>query len=178
MKTLNPIKIQIGDIILVNSRTATTRWVQKWLGFGSSSKWTHVGGSIGGYDMIEAALPRSRVCNIQKLYLDKGFEIKVLRPQYATDSDRIKVALWWATMNNTPYDLAQLFWYPLVALCGKRFLKKWNFFSVTSRLICSELIVVGLRKQGYNLFEKPDNEIVPADYDRIGLQEVDVFMEE
>lgn len=177
MAKIDITKLHIGDVVLVDSRTKTTRAVQKWLGFGTHSRWTHVGGSIGGLDMVEGAIPKSRVCNIQTRYVDKGYDILILRPQYQSEEDRIKVALWWATMNNTPYDLAQLFWYPLVALVGKKHLKRWNFFSRASRLICSELIAEGFMKQGYNFFNKPTNEVVPADFATVNFLEINVFTE-
>jgi len=70
-----------------------------------SSKWTHVAGSLGGYDAVEANIPRSRVINLQKEYVAKGYEIKVMRRRNQEPSKRYKIALWWATMNNLPYDV-------------------------------------------------------------------------
>ncbi len=64
MKKLGPDKLKIGYIILVNTRKFAIEALQKKAGYGLSSKWTHVAGSIGGLDAIEAAIPRSRVVNI------------------------------------------------------------------------------------------------------------------
>jgi hypothetical protein len=177
---IDPTKIHIGDIVLVNTRAKTTKWCQKKLGYGDSAKWTHVAGSIGGLDIVEGAMPQSKVDNIQTEYVDKGFEIKILRPDYTTDADRIKIALWWATMCNRKYDYVQLLWYPIAALVNKALMNGKNRLSTKKFLICSELIAEGLYKQGYALFAgRPANAIVPADYDVIGLIEVkDIWVNE
>src|SRR4030042_2517249 len=99
-RKIDPNKIRIGDIILVAGDTKVIVDTQKKLGYGESSKWTHVAGSIGGYDTVEAAVPKSRVCNVQKEYVDRGIEIKVMRRKCQDEHKRYKVALWWATMNN------------------------------------------------------------------------------
>jgi len=54
---------------------------------------------------VEAAVPKSRVINLQKIYVEKGYEIKVMRRKHQQEHKRYKVALWWATMNNLPYDI-------------------------------------------------------------------------
>ena len=61
MAQIDPNKIRVGDVILVASDTKSTISVQQKLGYGESSKWTHVAGSIGGYDLIEGQIPKSRV---------------------------------------------------------------------------------------------------------------------
>ncbi len=66
-KTIDPNKIRIGDVILVASGNKVTEWVQKRLGFGEKSKWTHVAGSLGGFDIIEGQMPQSRVGDLQKI---------------------------------------------------------------------------------------------------------------
>lgn len=164
-KTIDPNKIRVGDIILVATKTKVTIETQRKLGYGNSSKWTHVAGSIGGYDLVEGQIPKSRVCNIQKDYIEAGFEIKVLRKNYESDGDRIKVALWWATMNNIPYDYLQLLWFPVAGYIGKALLTMRNIFNTKKRLICSELITNGFYKQGYNLFNRLAEGILPADFD-------------
>ncbi len=161
-KIIDPDKIKIGDVILCAGGTRATIRVQKKLGYGESSKWTHVAGSIGGYDLVEGWIPKSRVSDLQKNYVEKGLEIKVMRKNWVKDYDRIKVALWWATMNNIPYDYIQLFRFPIVAK-GLLFLR--NLLNSKKRLICSELITNGFYKQGYNLFNRPAEDIVPADFD-------------
>ena len=71
-----------------------TQSVQERLGHGESSKWTHVAGSLGGHDLIEGQVPRSKVASLQKDYVENGFEIKVLRKvAWEKERDRIKVAL-------------------------------------------------------------------------------------
>lgn len=165
-KTVDPNKIKIGDIILVAGGTKATINVQKKLGYGESSKWTHVAGSIGGYDLVEGWVPQSVVSNLQKKYVDRGIEIKVMRKKFEEDYERIKVALWWATMNNTPYDYLQLLRFPIAAgYIGRALLFLRNIFNSKRRLICSELITNGFYKQGYNIFNKPPEDIVPADFD-------------
>lgn len=168
-KLIDPNKIKVGDVILVASGTTVTVKIQKMLGYGKTSKWTHVAGSIGGYDLIEGQLPKSRVCNLQKDYVEKGKEIRVVRKNYVDDNDRVKVALWWATMNNIPYDKLQLLWFPIAACLGKFLLYMRNIFNSQQRLICSELIANGFYKAGYNLFNKPAGNVVPADYDNPNL---------
>lgn len=164
-KQIDPNKIKVGDIILVASGTKATVEVQKRLGYGESSKWTHVAGSIGGYDLVEGQIPTSRVCDLQKDYVEKEKEIRIVRKSYADDNDRIKIALWWATMNNIPYDRLQLLWFPLAAWLGKVLLYMRNIFNSKKRLICSELIANGFYKEGYSLFNKPAENVIPADYD-------------
>jgi len=162
MKIIDPNKIKIGDVILVAGGTKAIINTQKKLGYGKSSKWTHVAGSIGGYDLVEGWIPQSVVSNLQKKYVDRGIEIKVMRRKFEKDYERIKVALWWATMNNIPYDYIQLLRFPIIA---KGFLFLGNLLNSKKRLICSELITNGFYKQGYNLFNKPVEDIVPADFD-------------
>ena len=165
-KTIDPNKIKVGDVILVATNTKVTIEIQQKLGYGESSKWTHVAGSIGGYDLVEGQRPESRVCSLQKDYVEAGFEIKVMRKDYESDGDRIKVALWWATMNNIPYDYLQLLWFPLAGFMGNALLEANNFFNSKKRLICSELIANGFYKLGYNLFNcRPAADILPADFD-------------
>jgi hypothetical protein len=177
-KKIDPNKIWIGDVVLVAGGTKVTIAVQQKLGFGESSGWTHVAGSIGGYDLVEGQVPKSRVCNLQKDYVEKGIEIRVLRRKFQTDGERIKVALWWATMNNTPYDFLQLAWFPLAGWLGRPLLYLTNIFNSKKRLICSELIANGFYKQGYNIFDRPASDILPADYDNADLFEVvtDIWM--
>ncbi|MBL7131348.1 MAG: hypothetical protein ISS45_08115 [Candidatus Omnitrophica bacterium] len=79
MPTLDPNKLKIGDVILVASRKVPVRKLQEKAGYGESSKWTHVAGSLGGLTAIEARLPRSRLIDLQKEYVDKGCRIKVMR---------------------------------------------------------------------------------------------------
>ena len=177
-KRIDPNKIWVGDVILVASGTKPTIKTQQNLGYGESSKWTHVAGSIGGYDLVEGQVPKSRVCSLQKDYVEKGIEVRVMRKSYATDGERIKVALWWATMNNIPYDYLQLLWFPIAGWIGKSLLFANNIFNSKKRLICSELIANGFYKQGYNLFSRPAADILPADYDNPGLFSIitDVYM--
>lgn len=164
-KMIDPNKIKVGDVVLVATRNSTTEDVQKRLGFGEASKWTHVAGSIGGHDLVEGQVPQSRVCDIQKDYIEKDFEIKVMRPRYQADAERVKVALWWATMNNLPYDFLQLAWFPAAGFIGRTLLFARNIFNSKKRLICSELLANGFYKQGYNLFDKPASNVLPADFD-------------
>jgi hypothetical protein len=164
-KEIDPNKMHVGDVVLVATGNKVTIGVQEKLGYKERSKWTHVAGSLGGHDLIEGQVPRSRVCDLQKDYVRKDFEITVLRPAYEHDGERIKVALWWATMNNLPYDLLQLSWFPMAGWLGRPLLAARNLFNSTKRLICSELIANGFYKQGYNLFNRPASNILPADFD-------------
>jgi len=126
--------------------------------------------AAGGYDLVEGQIPKSRVCNLQKDYVGAGFEIKVMRRNYDSDGDRIKVALWWATMNNIPYDFMQLAWFPFAVFFGRNLLAMKNIFNSKKRLICSELITNGFYKQGYSLFgARPAADILPADFDNGAL---------
>ena len=179
-RAIDPEKIRVGDVILVESRNKITEWVQRKLGFGDSSRWTHVAGSLGGHDLVEGQPKGSRVGNIQRDYVEKGFAIKVLRRDWEKDADRIKVALWWATMNNLRYDFLQLVWFWLAVQFGQALLLLRNPFNTIGRKICSELIADGFYKQGYNLFDRKAANILPADYDRPGLfQEVaDIWLQQ
>lgn len=178
-KCIDPNKLWIGDIVLVANTNKITVEVQKKLGYGESSKWTHVAGCIGAYDLIEGQQPKSRVCDIQKDYIEKNLEIKVLRKNWnvidnelQAEKDRIKVALWWATMNNLQYDMLQLVWFAYSVWDKAKMLAK-NIFNSKTKLICSELIADGFMRQGYNLFDKPGANVLPADFDNLnGFQEV------
>ncbi len=164
---IDPDKIHIGDIILCNTSNGAVLKVQQSLGYGDSSKWTHVAGSLGGLDLVEGTNPVSQISNIQTEYVDKNIPIKVMRKMdWVTDADRIKTALWWASLNNLPYDWPALLWFPFAAVLGRWLLSIHNFFSSKYKLICSELIADGLYKQGYNLFNStPASDIVPTDFD-------------
>jgi len=171
MPILNPNSLKIGQVILVSTRKFAIEKFQREAGYKESSKWTHVAGSLGGYDAVEANVPRSRVINLQKEYVDKGYEIKVMRRKGQADQKRYKVALWWATMNNLPYDTLQFFWFPLSIACGKIGIVLHNLFSSHRRFLCSELIATGFYKEGDYLFGKPAENVLPADFDNPELFE-------
>jgi hypothetical protein len=78
MPVLNPNKLKIGYVILAATHKPAIETFQRKAGYGESSKWTHVAGSLGGYTVIEANIPRSRLINLQKEYVDRGYEIKVI----------------------------------------------------------------------------------------------------
>lgn len=170
-KRLNPDKLKIGYVILITTRKFAIEKLQAKAGYGDSSKWTHIAGSIGGYDAVEANVPRSRVINLQKEYVDKGYEIKVLKRKGQEEHKRYKVALWWATMNNLPYDVLQFFWFPLSVICGRIGFVLHSLFSSRKRLLCSELITAGFYKEGDYLFNKPQENVLPADFDNPELFE-------
>ncbi|MFH1309765.1 MAG: hypothetical protein ABIH85_03685 [Candidatus Omnitrophota bacterium] len=172
-RKIDPNKIKIGDVVLMATGTMATIKIQQKYGYGKSSKWTHVAGSIGGYDLVEGQVPKSRTCSLQENYVDKGIEVRVLRKKSWDnyEKDRVKVALWWATMNNTPYDFPQLMNF-LVGLRFGIYLETHNLFNSHKKLICSELIVEGFFKQGYNLFNKPAWNVLPADYDNIKIFDI------
>jgi len=171
MFTINPDKLKIGYTILVNTRKFAIERLQRKAGYGESSKWTHVAGSIGGLNAIEANIPRSHVINLQEEYVNKGYEIKVMRRKGQPEQKRYKVALWWATMNNLPYDTLQFFWFPLSLICGKIGVVLHNLFSSKKRFLCSELIATGFYKEGDYLFGKPAENVLPADFDNPELFE-------
>jgi hypothetical protein len=162
---LDPDKLKIGYVILVNTHKFAIEKLQREAGFNESSKWTHVAGSLGGYDVVEANIPRSRVVNLQKEYVERGYEIKVLKRKGQPEQKRYKVALWWATMNNLPYDTLQFFWFPLSIFCGKIGIVLHNLFSSQKRFLCSELIATGFYKEGDYVFGKPAENVLPADFD-------------
>ena len=171
MPHLDPNKLKIGYLILVSTHKPAIQKLQHKAGYAESSKWTHVAGSLGGLDAIEANIPRSRVINLQKLYLDKGYEIKVMRRKGQLEQKRYKVALWWAAMNNLPYDVLQFFWFPLSIFCGKIRVVLHNLFSSHKRFLCSELIATGFYKEGDYIFGKLAENVLPADFDNPDLFE-------
>ena len=111
MLKLNPNSLKIGYIILVATHKPAIEKLQRKVGYSNSSKWTHIAGSLGGLTAIEANIPRSRLINLKKEYVDKGCEIKVMRRKNQEAGKRYKVALWWATMNNLPYDVNERITY-------------------------------------------------------------------
>jgi hypothetical protein len=171
MPVLNPDSLKIGSVVLVATPKPAIRLVQEKAGYGESAKWTHVAGSLGGLDAVEANMPRSRVVNLQKEYAARGFQIKVMRRREQAEEQRYKVALWWATMNNLPYDVLQFFWFPLSVASGKIGMALHNLFSSHKRFLCSELIATGFYKEGDYLFGKPAENVLPADFDDPGLFE-------
>ena len=76
MPSLNPDRIKIGYVILIAGCNTAIQTLQRKAGYGDSAKWTHVAGSIGGFDAVEAKVPQSHVINLQREYVDKGYEIK------------------------------------------------------------------------------------------------------
>jgi hypothetical protein len=171
MPILSPNSLKIGYIILVSTNKFAIEKLQRKASYGNSSKWTHVAGSLGGYTAIEANVPRSRLINLQKEYIDRGYEIKVMKRKNQGEHKRYKVALWWATMNNLPYDILQFFWFPLSVLCGRIGATLHNLFSSRKRFICSELIATGFYKEGDYLFGKSAENVLPADFDNPDLFE-------
>jgi hypothetical protein len=164
MPRLNPDALKIGHVIMAATGKLAVEALQRRAGYGDSSQWTHVAGILGGYTAIEASLPRSRLINLQKEYVDKGYEIKVMRRKGQAAGKRYKVALWWATMNNLPYDTLQFFWFPLSLFCAKIGAVLHNLFSSRKRFLCSELLAAGFYKEGDYLFGKPQENVLPADF--------------
>jgi len=74
-------------------------------------------------------------------------------------------------MNNLPYDTLQFFWFPLSIICGKIGLILHRLFSSNKRFIYSELIAAGFYKEGDYLFNKPQQDVLPADFDNLALFE-------
>ncbi len=174
MLHLNPNSLKIGYVILVATRKPAIRTLQRKAGYGESAKWTHVAGCLGGVTAIEANVPRSHLIDLEKEYVSRGFEIKVMKRKAQKAEERYKVALWWATMNNLPYDVLQFFWFPLSILSGKIGIVLHNIFSSRKRFLCSELIATGFYKEGDYCFEKPAENVLPADFNNPGLfEEVD-----
>jgi len=58
MSSLNPDSLKIGYVILAATHKPAIQAFQRKAGCGDNSKWTHVAGSIGGYDAVEAAVPK------------------------------------------------------------------------------------------------------------------------
>jgi len=81
------------------------------------------------------------------------------------------VAIWWATMNNLPYDILQFFWFPLSLIYATIGIMLHNLFSSHKRFPCSELIVAGFYKEGDYLFNKPQENVLPVDFDNPELFE-------
>jgi hypothetical protein len=165
MPNIDPAKMKIGYVVLVAGRKPAIVQFQRKAGCKDSSVWTHVAGSLGGYTLIEASVPRSLLSDIRKKYTDKGITIKILKRRGQDGHKRYKVALWWATMNNLPYDALQFFWFPLSMVYGRIGAALHSFFSSRKRFICSELIATGFYKEGDYLFGKPSENVMPADFD-------------
>jgi hypothetical protein len=168
---LDPSKLKIGYVVLVAGKNRAIEEFQRKAGYKDSAVWTHVAGSLGGYTIIEACVPKSHISDIRKKYVDKGRQIKVLRRRNQDENKRYKVALWWATMNNLPYDTLQFFWFPLSIISCTIGTALHNLFSSQKRFLCSELIADGFYKEGDCLFSKPAENILPADFDNPELFE-------
>ena len=133
-KQIDPNKVRVGDVILVASGTKSTMDVQRKLGYGDSCRWTHVAGSIGGYDLVEGQIPKSRVCNLQKDYVDKGIEIRIMRNFDPVERDKkivtelndknwIVVRVWEHEIKNDPAKVIEkiidLPWISASARCNQ-----------------------------------------------------------
>jgi len=172
MPQLDPSKLKIGDVVLVAGGKGAVQSFQERAGCGQSARWTHVAGCLGGVDAVETRMPRSRLVNIQKEYIDKGLTIKVMRRKGQAEAQRYKTAIWWATMNNLPYDTLQIVCFPLVAFFGRAVYQAiHNLFGSSRRFVCSELIATGFYKEGDYLFNKPATDVLPADFDNLKLFE-------
>jgi hypothetical protein len=171
MPAIDPSKMKIGYVVLVAGGKPAVQAVQRKAGYKESSRWTHVAGSLGGYTLIESRIPKSRLSDIQKKYADRDIPVKVLKRRGQDNAKRYKVALWWATMNNLPYDTLQFFWFPLSLLCCGLGIMLHNLFSSRTRFLCSELIAAGFYKEGDYLFGKPASHVLPADFDNPQLFE-------
>lgn len=162
---LDPDFLKIGYIILVSTRKIAIEKFQRKAGYGVSSKWTHVAGCLGGHIAVEGHFPHSRLVDIKKQYLDRGCEVKVVRRKGQEVSKRYKIALWWATMNNLPYDALQFLWYPLSLVYEGVGSVLHKLFSSQKRFLCSELIAMGFYKEGDYVFGKSATQVLPADFD-------------
>lgn len=169
--SLNPDSLKIGYVLLVSTRKIAIEKFQRKAGYAESSKWTHVAGCLGGYLAIEGNFPHSRLVDIKKEYLERGCAVKVVRRKGQEPGKRYKVALWWATMNNLPYDTLQFFWYPLSLIFGGINAVLHKLFSSQKRFLCSELIATGFYKEGDYVFGKPAGQVLPADFDNPELFE-------
>jgi hypothetical protein len=158
-------------VILVAGSNVVIEKFQKKAGYKDSAVWTHVCGCLGGYNVIEAQVPFSRVINLQKEYVDKGYRIKVMSRRFQDESSRYKIALWWAAMNNLPYDSLQFFWFPLSWVFERVGHALHKVLSSKKRFLCSELICAGFYKESDYLFNKPLEKVLPADFDNEQLFE-------
>lgn len=65
MFILNPNSLKIGYVILTSTRKFGIEKLQQKAGYGVSSKWTHVAGSLGGLTAIEANIPLEPYSNLK-----------------------------------------------------------------------------------------------------------------
>ena len=56
-------------------------------------------------------------------------------------------------------------WFPLAIFCAKIGLILHRLFSSNKRFICSERIAAGFYKEGDYFFNKPQQDVFPADFD-------------
>lgn len=160
---IDPNKLKIGYIILFEGKG----WIAEKIKKHTGSKWTHVAGSLGGYDIIEAVSPRSRVFDIRKK-IEDAISFKILRFK-PFNYKRYKIAIWWATLCNITYD------WPNVILWRI----KW-FFPKTRAVKCSELIYDGFLKENVFVFDTPYEKVVPGDFDDPELfdEVTDIWMDD
>jgi len=73
----------------------------------------------------------------------------------------------------TQYDTPplQFFWFPLSLIYVTIGITLHNLFSSHKRFLCSELIAAGFHKEGDYLFNKPQENVLPADFDNPELFE-------
>jgi len=161
---LRAMNLKIGEVILVQTKKPAIERFQRQAGYGENSVWTHVCGSLGGLICIEGNFPRSRLIDFKKTYLEPGFNFKRLRRKGQTEKERYKVALWWATMNNLPYDAWQFFSMPLSYAFRNLGEALRRVFGSQMRFLCSQLIAEGFYQEGDYLFNKPAHLVVPADF--------------
>ena len=74
-------------------------------------------------------------------------------------------------MNSLPYDALQFYWIPLSMICGKIGLILHSLFNSKKGFFCSGLITAGFYKEGDYFFDKPQENVLPADFNNLALFE-------
>lgn len=185
MRQLDPNKMKIGYVVLTmpKKRGSIIEREQLRAGFTiNQSKYTHVLMSIGGYHGTEAVWPKSGIVNIQKKYVDKGRQIKVIKylGKDFMERKRYKVALWSATKCNLRYGFFAVPWFKLKNIFK---LKGQNFLARLSYPFCSFKEAWAFYMEGYILIKGIEpRSFCPAHFGKLcdnGIfEEVDDIWEE
>jgi hypothetical protein len=156
--SVNPDKLEIGDIIAVRDEGRTSRTIQKETG----GRFSHVALYVGSNTITEGVFPRARVlaANSYVFTTDKN-SFCVLRLKDKRELDTRTLA-----------DEAGYYSYNLYSL-GKAFNFKYRLFGrvgAKDAHICSELVALAYRRSGVPLCERGlESRISPADICRSRL---------
>ncbi len=163
-------KIQKGDVILTSGKNCLIKIGNFLLGHWDALKWTHVGISLGGTQIVEALPGGICVNDLNDCYTKKDEEFLVLRHKEISASEREKIADFCKNTKGDKYDGRALWYFFLSAvfptsfglLLNNRF-AEW-ILNVKEAYFCSELAASGFLSVGVPIIKRKPWQTMPADF--------------